>query len=316
MASIDKQYTLSMLPKCGCKGIRSCAVCEVNSSIPDSFGQQVSEFTFCSKCCIAEIEKSSLSGEAHTHENGFSFPGVEVIQDFVSESEEAMLISAIDEQPWFLSQSGRRKQDYGPKVNFKRQKVHVGEFRGLPAYSKFLITRYNNQLKEKIPPGQEFLPVELCNLEYRSDRGACIVPHFDDSWLWGERLVTLNLCGSTCLTFTLPSNDIIVNGINDEIQRIQSCLSREILTDNTICIRVRLDRRSLVVVSGPARYLWQHEIRRSDIPTRRIAMTFRELSDIFTPRTHDNLTSEQTIGKELLQIASTYNGRICNKQSV
>ncbi|VDQ03035.1 unnamed protein product [Trichobilharzia regenti] len=82
-----------------------------------------------------------------------------------------------------------------------------------------------------------------------------------------------------------------------------------------ICVRVPLDRRSLVVVSGPARYLWQHEIRRSDIPTRRIAMTFRELSDIFTPG-FDNLTSEQTIGKELLQIASTYNGRVCNKQNV
>ncbi|VDQ13342.1 unnamed protein product [Trichobilharzia regenti] len=60
---------------------------------------------------VTEIEKSALSsGETHTHENGFSFPGVEVIQDFISESEEAMLISVIDEQPWFLSQSGRRKQ--------------------------------------------------------------------------------------------------------------------------------------------------------------------------------------------------------------
>ncbi|VDQ07931.1 unnamed protein product, partial [Trichobilharzia regenti] len=117
-------------------------------------------------------------------------------------------------------------------INFKRQKVHVGEFCGLPAYCKFLITRYNDQLKEKIPPDEEFLPVELCNLEYESDRGACIVPHFDDSWLWGERLVTVNLCGSTCLTFTLPSNDA-VNGINDELQRIQSCLSKEILTDDT-----------------------------------------------------------------------------------
>ncbi|XP_018644650.1 hypothetical protein Smp_197790, partial [Schistosoma mansoni] len=39
--------------------------------------------------------------------------------------------------------------DYGPKVNFKRQKVHIGGFYGLPAYSRFLITRYNDLIKKK-----------------------------------------------------------------------------------------------------------------------------------------------------------------------
>ncbi|CAH8526862.1 unnamed protein product [Schistosoma guineensis] len=115
------------------------------------------------------------------------------------------------------------KQDYGPKVNFKRQKVQIGGFDGLPAYPRFLITRYNDLIKESKSLRPEFLPVELCNLEYKSDRGACIVPHYDDSWLWGDRLVTVNLSGATYLAFTLPTADV-VDGINHEFQRVQSCV--------------------------------------------------------------------------------------------
>ena len=95
-------------------------------------------------------------------------------------------------------------QDYGPKVNFKRQRVRPGKFTGLPSYSEFIIKRFNQLLATQQPPGLVFNPVELCNLEYSPDRGAAIVPHLDDSWLWGDRLVTLNLCSRTILTFTLP----------------------------------------------------------------------------------------------------------------
>ncbi|CAH8493986.1 unnamed protein product [Schistosoma turkestanicum] len=253
---------------------------------------------------MAVIETNNTIKEFHVHQSGFPFINIEVIQNFINEDEEAMLIEDIDKQPWVLSQSGRRKQDYGPKVNFKRQKVQIGEFSGLPAYSKFLITRYNDLIKEKSTSlhHPEFLPVELCNLEYKSDRGACIVPHYDDSWLWGNRLVTVNLSGDTYLTFTLPTNDI-VDGISHELKRIQSYVPN--ISRGSFCVRVPLNRRSLVVVSGPARYIWQHEIRSSDIPTRRIAMTFRELSSIFSPGSN-NMTDEQTFGKKLLEIASMY----------
>ncbi|RTG85789.1 alkylated DNA repair protein alkB 4 [Schistosoma bovis] len=265
-------------------------------------GRQLYEFTFCPFCDMAVVETNTMSKELHVHQGGFPFLNIEVIRNFVDENEEAMLVEEIDKQAWVLSQSGRRKQDYGPKVNFKRQKVQIGGFDGLPAYSRFLITRYNDLIKESKSLRPEFLPVELCNLEYKSDRGACIVPHYDDSWLWGDRLVTVNLSGATYLTFTLPTADV-VDGINHEFQRVQSCVPN--VSRGSFCVRVLLDRRSLVVVSGPARYIWQHEIRRSDIPIRRIAMTFRELSSTFSPES-GNMTDEQKFGKKLLEIASTY----------
>lgn len=49
---------------------------------------------------------------------------------------------------------------------------------------------------------RDFKPVELCNLDYSPARGSGIDPHRDDSWLWGERLVTLNLLSHTVLTFS------------------------------------------------------------------------------------------------------------------
>uniref|UniRef100_A0A5K4F2N8 Uncharacterized protein n=2 Tax=Schistosoma mansoni TaxID=6183 RepID=A0A5K4F2N8_SCHMA len=139
---------LSPERKCGCKGIRSCAICD-NDNIHKDEGRQLFEFIFCPLCDMAVVEKSTMSKEFHVHQGGFPFLDIEVIPNFIDENEEAMLVEEIDKQTWVLSQSGRRKQDYGPKVNFKRQKVHIGGFYGLPAYSRFLITRYNDLIKKK-----------------------------------------------------------------------------------------------------------------------------------------------------------------------
>jgi hypothetical protein len=41
---------------------------------------------------------------------GIEFSGVFVVRDFISQDEESRLVSTIDETPWMVSQSGRRKQ--------------------------------------------------------------------------------------------------------------------------------------------------------------------------------------------------------------
>jgi hypothetical protein len=61
-------------------------------------------------------------------------------------------------------------QDYGPKVNFKRKKLKVADFTGLPEYSKYI---YEKMRKMDIL--SDFTPVELCNLEYSSERGSSII---------------------------------------------------------------------------------------------------------------------------------------------
>jgi len=51
--------------------------------------------------------------------------------------------------------------------------------------------------------------------------------------------------------------------------------------DGTIEVEVELPQRSLLVVEGSVRHLWKHSIKRDNIKSRRISMTFRELSTYF-----------------------------------
>ena len=106
--------------------------------------------------------------------------------------------------------------------------------------------------------------------------GSAIDPHHDDWWLWGDRLVTLNLVSDTVLTFT------------DDGQP-------------SVAVLVQLPRRSLVVVSGPARYQWKHAVERRHVGARRVAMTFRELSAEF----REGGVSEG-VGRELVTVASNF----------
>lgn len=173
-------------------------------------------------------------------------------------------------------------QDYGPKVNFKRQKVKLGSFNGLPPFSRMLVERMRREVEDL----HDFTPVELCNLEYCPERGSSIDSHIDDSWLWGERLVTLNLLSHTILTFSVPSHS------------------------PTSHIHIPLPRRCLAIVMGSARYHWQHSIQRRHIVARRLGVTLRELSPEFLPH-----GEQAEVGRKVLEIAMHFDGQPTNFRS-
>lgn len=104
--------------------------------------------------------------------------------------------------PWDLSQSGRRKQNFGPKCNFKKQKIQLGDFNGFPKFSEFVQQKFKNVLILK-----DFQTIEQCSLEYNPERGASIDPHIDDCWIWGERIITVNLIADSVLTMTKYTGD-------------------------------------------------------------------------------------------------------------
>ena len=187
-------------------------------------------------------------------------------------------------------------------MNFKRQKVKLGSFNGLPHFSKMLIQRMLSTLPELV----NFEPVELCNLEYVPDRGSSIDPHCDDSWLWGERLVTLNLLSHTILTFSTPphphTSQLQTTTDDNSLQSQASPLA------HSVQLHMPLPQRSLVVVSGPARHIWHHSIKREHIVSRRIAVTLRELTSEFLP----GGSSYDEVGQNLLETASKFDGRPTN----
>ncbi|XP_076453249.1 alpha-ketoglutarate-dependent dioxygenase alkB homolog 4-like [Babylonia areolata] len=259
---------------CGCKGIRSCFICEGRKSdagYKTAESSQPTIYTYCSECCIAFQETSTRHPEHHS--NSMPFKGITILQDFISKEEEDLLQDHIYKAPFVLSQSGRRKQDFGPKVNFKKKKLRADKFSGLPSYAKFLYDRMQTH-----PELSDFLPVELCNLEYCADRGAAIDPHFDDFWLWGERLVTVNLLSDSLLSFT-----------SDALPLVE--------------VHVPLFRRSLIVVRGDARNVWKHGIHRHHITGTRIATTLRELTPEFL---EGGERAEE--GRSLLDVALRFQG--------
>ena len=124
----------------------------------------------------------------------------------------------------------------------------------------------------------DFLPVELCNLEYDSSRGSSIEPHFDDFWVWGDRLVTLNYLSETFLTLTRPEES----------------------SSDAVEIRIRMRPRSLLVLCSDARNKWLHSIKREDISGRRVATTWRELSSEFLPGGENY----ESTGRQIITIGS------------
>lgn len=208
----------------------------------------------------------------------------------------------------------------------------------------------------------DFKIVELCHLEYCPERGASIDPHADDSWLWGERLVTINLNSSTVLTLTPWSEDACEchQSADDYFQRSrhntknESCahdrpsLERSFInlavksipdcknssnsysersecsrhdsdpslvpttdtmchvirmntSNSKVCVRIILPPKSLFILAGCARYKWFHEIERQDVTSRRLAMTFRELSAEFLEG-----GKEYQRGSDLLLVANNF----------
>lgn len=211
-------------------------------------------YIFCPECAdTAWISDDHSRHNQSSEIDSVRIGGIHVVKDFISQDEEGQLVTLIDSrQPWVPSQEGRAKQDYGPKISFLKRKVSVGNFGGFPDFAVSLF----NRMQETSPSILgDFVPVEFCILEYTPERGSYIRPHFDDKWIWGDRLITVNLLSETVLRLTREFN----------IPPFE--------------IAIRMPARSLLVISGEARYDWLHSINRYDIKSRRIAMTWREFSD-------------------------------------
>ncbi|VIO90832.1 LD42289p, putative [Brugia malayi] len=260
-------------PKCGCKGVRFCAACK------DTL--RVKKLRLCEEYPFAKYKKYVYSSHHHIaiHDNSLpnrpsladihdvasrinkaennfeddlAVPGLYVVIDFLSEAEEVDLVNAIDKTDWVLSQSGRRKQDYGPRINFKHKKIKMDRFFGMPSYTDVILNRMNSISSDLFG---SYHPFELCNLEYRDSRWSTIEMHYDDTWIWGERLICINLLTKSVLTYA-----------NDEKQLI---------------IYVPLPSRTMVCMSDEIRYSWRHAVFPEHIRGRRIALTMREPSTAF-----------------------------------
>jgi len=68
-------------------------------------------------------------------------------------------------------------------------------------------------------------------------------------------------------------------------------------------VHLPMPPRSMMVLYGPARDTWVHEVRRCDIKAKRIAIAFRELAEEFLPG-----GKSEEVGKNVLERAARFDG--------
>ncbi|MAF97321.1 MAG: alpha-ketoglutarate-dependent dioxygenase AlkB [Micavibrio sp.] len=188
-----------------------------------------------------------------TNQNIPDISRLQYIPDFITREEEQTLISNIDAQPW-LNDLKRRVQHYGYRYDYKARSVTSDAYLGeLPEWIEPISKRlYDQKLFNKLPD-QAILN------EYQAGQG--ISAHIDCVPCFGDTIASLSLGSGAMMQFT----------------HSQSVERQELY----------LQERSLIVLSGAARYEWTHAIpaRKSDVfqgfkveRTRRLSLTFRTMN--------------------------------------
>ena len=176
--------------------------------------------------------------------------------EFVSATEEARLLSLIDAGVW-LDDISRRAQHYGFKYDYSNRRIDNDSSLGpLPPWLADLEQRVRGSLADLAPEIDTERPFDQAIVnEYQPGQG--IAPHTDRD------------CFGPLVAMVSLGSDVNMDFVGQDPQR---------------AFTQRLERRSVVALSGEARTHWRHGIakRLSDrhstrkIPrTRRVSITLR-----------------------------------------
>ena len=182
-------------------------------------------------------------------------PGLSYVQNFLDEAEEKHIVAQIEQGDW-IEDLRRRVQHYGWRYDYKARRVdpamRLGE---LPAWADALARRL---FDAKLVPN---LPDQVIVNEYRKDQG---IGRHVDSDSFADGIAMISLLESWEMIFREKKGKGKVNHM--------------------------LERRSVAVINGDARYRWTHEIpKRKKEPTRpgttspkrdrgrRLSLTFRKV---------------------------------------
>lgn len=179
-----------------------------------------------------------------------TIPGMHYLPDFMDAQTEAALLATIDQQSW-LNDLKRRVQHYGWRYDYKArgitQDLRIG---AIPDWLTGLCERLSAEGIFCRTPDQVIIN------EYQLGQG--ISAHIDCVPCFGDTIASLSL-GSACVMDFTHANT------GEKQSRL-------------------LEPRSLLILSGDARYHWQHAIpaRKTDkwqgqtiLRARRISLTFR-----------------------------------------
>ena len=189
-------------------------------------------------------------------------PGLRLIQNFITETEEKEILRKIDQSDW-SNELQRRVQHYGWRYDYKSRQIdpsmHIGP---LPNWA--------NEIAHRLVDGGYFEhgpPDQVIVNEYCGSQG--IAAHIDSP---------ASFTGVVAMVSLLESWEMAFRKRRNKTKVVQ-----------------RLERRSATILEGDARYEWTHEIPKrknepgpvkpgnkkpSRVPRgRRISLTFRKVVD-------------------------------------
>ena len=176
--------------------------------------------------------------------------GLRLVTDWVSTTKEANLLETIDTQTWDIGLR-RRVQHYGYRYDYQARTIRPDARIGpLPSWLDDLTTRLVDARLVAERPDQVIVN------DYEPGQG--IAAHVDCIPCFSDTIASLSLGSHCVMRFTQTDAHF------------------------DLC----LPRRSLLVLSGPARYEWTHAIaaRKSDLKDgvrrprgRRVSLTFRKV---------------------------------------
>lgn len=234
--------------------------------------------------CIEESLSDKGSSEDYTRhlptflrpqETGIS--GLYLLQDYISEEEEEKLISALDSphsgrdmggaaSSGWIGVSKRKVQHFGYRFDYATRlfSEHLGPF---PPLLQSLAARIS---KEEPLEGMEL--DQMTANDYPSGTGMAL--HIDTHMAFTGPVVSLSLGSHTTMEF---KEGVGPNAIVEDPSQLPSDPRNLLLF---------LPRRSLLIMSGEARYAWCHGItsKKSDLVNgmllerqRRVSITFRKI---------------------------------------
>lgn len=199
------------------------------------------------------ITTSSALGYSGSHDQDIAvISGLKLMPHYITPEQEVRLLQTIDQQMW-LGDLRRRVQHYGWRYDYKARAVDLSMRLGnLPEWLSLYCQQLYSDSLFLYPPDQVIVN------EYQPGQG--IAPHIDCVPCFKETIASLSL-GSPCVM------DFTHNKTQEKISLL-------------------LEPRSLIVLTGDARYLWQHSIapRKTDRidgieirRNRRVSLTFRNV---------------------------------------
>ncbi|CAK7355908.1 unnamed protein product [Dovyalis caffra] len=209
-----------------------------------------------------------------------NIPGLFLVHDFVSPQEEKELLAAVDERAW-ISLSKRRVQHYGYEFCYGTRnvdtKLHLGQ---LPSFVSPILERIS--LFPGLGSATSIVLDQLTVNEYPP--GVGLSPHIDTHSAFEGLIFSLSLAGPCIMEFRrYLDGSWVPDGVSSDNKKGENAEN----CSNLVRKSIYLPPRSILLLSGEARYAWQHYIPHHKIDmvnesvirrgARRVSFTFRKV---------------------------------------